>query len=174
MRHSVETLQLGESAYAQLQPDRAKRRTRDMIKPSGKAREQMLNERDAIAMEVMQRVFEQLPYGRKFTLSDGSVAHLAKLSAPELYPNESSHYYQRPQFGVDVEIEGGKLDHIEISAFQTGSGMALGPAIADSADGPKPVGRWTASRGRAGSRNAASPPARETPEPGQGGQSRER
>ena len=153
-----------------------------MRKPSEKAQqqawaalEQMVDERDAIAMEVMQRVFEQLPYGQKFTLSDGSVAHLEKLSAPELCPDESSQYYQRPQFGVDVKIEGGKLDHLEISAFQTGSGMALGPAKPESAEEPKHAGRWTAAHGRTGNRNSASAPARQSPpEPGTGGHSRNR
>ena len=152
-----------------------------MRKPSKEAQqrqwaalEQLVDERDAIAMEVMQQVFARLPYGEKFTLSDGSVAHLEKLSAPELCPNEGSHYYQRPQFSVDVAIEGGKLDHIEISAFQTGSGMALGPAIADAAEAPKHLGKWTASHGRPASRDSASTPPRKTPERGKGGQSLKR
>ncbi len=46
------------------------------------ALEQLVDARDAIAMEVMQEVFARLPYGQKFTLSDGSVAYLDKLSAP--------------------------------------------------------------------------------------------
>ena len=149
-----------------------------MRKPSKEAQqrqwaalEKLVDERDAIAMEVMQQVFARLPYGQKFTLSDGSVAHLEKLSAPELCPDEGSHYYQRPTFGVDVVIEGGKLDHIEISAFQTGAGMALGPAKADAADAPKHLGKWTASHGRPAIRDSASPSERKTPEPGTGGQS---
>ncbi len=52
---------------------------------------------------------------------------MEKLSEPELCVNESSDYFQRPHFAVDVMIEGGTLAHIEITAFQTGSGMALGP-----------------------------------------------
>ena len=149
------------------------------------ALEQLVDERDAIAMEVMQQVFARLPYSKKFTLSDGSVAHLEKLSGPELCPNEDSHYYKRPQFSVDVAIAGGKLDHIEISAFQTGSGMALGPTIADakgwpqsrntedgkSADAPESLGKWTASHGRAVIRDSASPPPRKTSERGKGGRS---
>jgi hypothetical protein len=120
--------------------------------------ENLVDEHDAIGLEVMQEVFARLPYGQKFTLSDGSVAHLEKLSAPELCPNEGSTYFQRPQFGVDVVIEGGKLDHIEISAFQTGSGMAVGPSKVDhhantqtlmtsggdTAETPAPKGQWSA------------------------------
>ncbi len=93
--------------------------------------EKLVDARDAIALEVMKEVFARLPYGQQFTLSDGSVARLEKLSEPELCPNENSDYFQRPQFGVDVVIEGGTLDHIEISAFQTGSGMAVGPVNTD-------------------------------------------
>jgi hypothetical protein len=124
------------------------------------ALESLTDEHDVMGLEVMQEVFARLPYGQKFTLSDGSVAHLEKLSAPELCPNEGSTYFQRPQFGVDVVIEGGKLDHIEISAFQTGSGMAVGPSNADQqantqplmtsggnmAEIPAPVGKWSASQ----------------------------
>ncbi len=63
------------------------------------------------------RFFARLPYGRKYTLSDGSVAHLEKPPAPESCTDQGSHYYQRRTFGVDVMIEGGKLDHIENSVF---------------------------------------------------------
>jgi len=104
------------------------------------ALEKLVDARDAIAMEVMREVFARLPYGQKFTLSDGSVGYLSKLSEPQLCANQSSYYFERPQFGVDVVIEGGKVDHIEISAFQTGSGMAVGPAGAEqraSANSPK-------------------------------------
>ena len=45
--------------------------------------ENMLDARDAVAMEVMREVFERLPYGQKFKLSDGSVAHLEKLAEPD-------------------------------------------------------------------------------------------
>jgi hypothetical protein len=124
------------------------------------ALENLADEHDAIGLEVMQEVFARLPYGQKFTLSDGSVARLEKLSAPELCPNEGSTYFQRPQFGVDVVIEGGKLDHIEISAFQTGSGMAVGRSNADqhantlplitsggdTAETSAPAGKWSASQ----------------------------
>jgi hypothetical protein len=147
------------------------------------ALEQLVDDRDAIAMEVMQQVFARLPYGQKFKLSDGSVAYLDKLSEPELCSNEGSHYYQRPHFGVDVVIEGGKLDHIEIAAFQTGSGMALGPAIADANGAPKScntdqgnaaeaadnLGKWTASHKRTAVRDSASPLPRETSERGKSG-----
>jgi hypothetical protein len=122
------------------------------------ALENLADEHDVIGLEVMQEVFARLPYGQKFTLSDGSVAHLEKLSAPELCPNEGSTYFQRPQFGVDVVIEGGKLDHIEISAFQTGSGMMVELSKAeqqadtqplmtsegDTAETPAPAGKWSA------------------------------
>ena len=73
------------------------------------------------------RVFALLPYGQEFRLSDGSVARLEKLAEPELCRNEHSENYERPCFGVDVVIEGGTLDHVEISAFQTGWGMAINP-----------------------------------------------
>jgi hypothetical protein len=87
-----------------------------------------LEARDTIALEVMRAVFALLPYGQEFRLSDGSVARLEKLSEPELCRNEHSENYERPCFGVDVVIEGGTLDHVEISAFQTGWGMAINPA----------------------------------------------
>jgi hypothetical protein len=117
------------------------------------ALEKLADARDDIAMEVMREVFARLPFGQKFTLSDGSVAHLSKFVEPELCANESSEYYQRPHFGVDVVIEGGKLDHVEISAFQTGAGMAVDPTIAGAkastdAQTPEEPGKWTASRGR--------------------------
>jgi hypothetical protein len=117
------------------------------------ALEQVVQAQDAIAMEVMREVFARLPFGQKFTLSDGSVAHLSKFVEPELCPDEGSEYYQRPRFGVDVVIEGGKLDHVEISAFQTGAGMAVDPTIAGAkastdAQTPEEPGKWTASRGR--------------------------
>jgi hypothetical protein len=57
-----------------------------------KRRQHLVDEVDAIAMEVMQQVFARLPYGETFTLSDGSVAHLEKLSPPEPCPDEGSHY----------------------------------------------------------------------------------
>ena len=135
--------------------------------------EGLVDARDAIALEVMQEIFARLPYGQKFTLSDGSIAHLSKLSEPELCPNESSHYFQRPQFGVDVVIEGGQVDHIEISAFQTGSGMAVGPKTAqpkagrdsvnmdggDAAEMEERPGKWAASERRgAGSHSPAGSP----------------
>jgi hypothetical protein len=91
-----------------------------------RAVEQSLREQDAIAMEVMRAVFARLPYGQPFALSDGSVARLEKCTEPAKCDTEGSPYHGRPQFGVDVVIEGGKLDHVEISAFQTGSGMAIG------------------------------------------------
>ena len=91
--------------------------------------------RDAIALEVMREVFARLPYGQEFRLSDGSVARLEKLAEPELCRNEHSENYERPCFGVDVVIEGGTLDHVEISAFQTGWGMAVNPAIAKEVPG---------------------------------------
>ena len=74
----------------------------------------------------------QAPHGQKFTLSDGSVAYLSRLSEPELCANQSSDCYQRPHFAFDVVIEGAKLDHVEIYAFQTGSGMAVAPPRADA------------------------------------------
>src|SRR5262249_26147361 len=59
--------------------------------------------------------------------SDGRMARLEKLAEPELCPNEHSENYERPCFGVDVVIEGGTLDHVELYAFQTGWGMAMKP-----------------------------------------------
>src|SRR6516165_2057087 len=91
--------------------------------------------RDAIALEVMREVFARLPYGQEFKLSDGSVARLEKLFEPELCRNEHSENYERPCFGVDVVIDGGTLDHVEISAFQTGWGMAINPPPADREPG---------------------------------------
>ena len=52
---------------------------------------------------------------------------MQKLSEPELCVTESSDRFQRPHFAVDVVIEGGTVDHIEISAYQTGSGMTIDP-----------------------------------------------
>ena len=91
------------------------------------ALEGLADARDAVEMEVMRQVFERLPYGQKFALSDGSVCYLEKLAEPELCSNQSSDHYLRPHFGFDVVIEGGPLDHVEIYAFQTGSGIAVAP-----------------------------------------------
>jgi hypothetical protein len=49
-------------------------------------------------------------------------------------------------------IEWEKLNHIEISAFQTGAGMAVDPTIAGAKAGadartPEEAGQWTAPRG---------------------------
>jgi hypothetical protein len=124
--------------------------------------ENVLDARDAVAMEVMQKVFERLPYGQKFTLSDGSVAHLEKLAEPQLCSNEQSDHFERPHFGIDVKIEGGPVDFVEIYAFQTGSGMAIGPTNADqkakatppredeagTAQTPDTSRNWSASHGR--------------------------
>jgi hypothetical protein len=93
--------------------------------------------RDAIALEVMREVFARLPYGQEFRLSDGSVARLEKLAEPELCRTEHSENYERPCFGVDVVIEGGTLDHVEIFAFQTGWGMAINPPAADREPGKR-------------------------------------
>jgi hypothetical protein len=76
-----------------------------------------LKARETMALEVMREVFARLPYGQQFRLSDGSVARLEKLAEPELCPNEHSENYERPCFGVDVVIEGGTLDHVEMYAF---------------------------------------------------------
>jgi hypothetical protein len=137
----------------------------------------------------MREVFERLPYGHKFTLSDGSVGYLRKFEEPELCSDESSDYFQRPKFGVDVVIEGGKLDHIEISAFQTGSGMAIGPTHAeeqnagahsittDKADVAQTAdssAKWTASHGRGIGRHSTSSPGRARRGRGNTGGSRQR
>ncbi len=90
---------------------------------------------DAIAMEIMQEVFARLRYGPEFTLSDGSVARLEKLSEPGLCGNEHSENYERPYFGVDVVIESGRLDRVGISAYQTGWGMVVDPAAVNQAPG---------------------------------------
>ncbi len=153
------------------------------------ALEKLMDARDAIAMEAMRKVFELLPYGQKFTLSDGSVAHLRKFEEPELCSDESSHYFLCPKFGVDVVIEGGKLDHLEISAFQTGSGMAIGPTHADEQNaGANPLttdkadvaqttdnsGKWTASHGHGIGRHSTSSPGRTRRARGDSGGSRKR
>jgi hypothetical protein len=96
-----------------------------------RALQQGFGARDEIALEVMREVFARLPYGQEFKLSDGSVARLERLFEPELCRNEHSENYERPCFGVDVVIEGGTLDHVEISAFQTGWGIAIHPPAAD-------------------------------------------
>jgi hypothetical protein len=151
--------------------------------------EKLLDARDTMAMEVMQKVFELLPYGQKFTLSDGSVGYLRKFEEPELCPDENSDYFQCPKFGLDVVIEGGKLDHIEISAFQTGSGMAIGlthaevqnagansPATdkADVAPTSDDSAKWTASHGRGIGRQSASSPGGARRGRGNSGGSRQR
>ena len=99
------------------------------------ALQQGFEARDAIALEVMREVFARLPYGQEFRLSDGSVARLEKLAEPELCRNEHSENYERSCFGVDVVMTGGTLDHGEISAFQTGWGMAINPAAANPEPG---------------------------------------
>jgi hypothetical protein len=160
-----------------------RKRSKDAEKEAWAALEELMDARDAVAMEVMREVFARLPYGQKFTLSDGSVAHLEKLAAPELCPNERSDYFQRPHFGVDVVIEGGKLDHIEITAFQSGSGMAVGPpdakpdtrvrlAGADerkAASDSEHPGAWAASEKRGGGDRSAPPPSRPPEHRGGGG-----
>ena len=152
------------------------------------ALEKLVDARDDMAMEVMREVFARLPYGQRFTLSDGSVAYLRKLSEPELCGNQSSDHYQRPHFGFDVVIEGGKLDHVEIYAFQTGSGMAIAPPRADAnakeesrttgegdtALTPENPGRWAASQERRTGGHSASRSSRTKPERGKGGPSQER
>jgi hypothetical protein len=150
------------------------------------ALENLVDARDAIAMEVMKEVFERLPYGQKFTLSDGSVGYLRKLAEPQLCANQDSHYFECPHFGVDVVIEGGKLDHVEISAFQTGSGMAIGPTGPEQrtiTDSPKPgdavtahstdsPGDWASAHGRGG--HSPSSARRTRRERGTGGGSQHR
>jgi hypothetical protein len=152
------------------------------------ALEKLVDARDDIAMEVMREVFARLPFGQRFTLSDGSVAYLSKLSEPELCTDQSSDHYQRPNFGFDVVIEGGKLDHVEIYAFQTGSGMAIAPPRADAnakaeslttgegdtALTPENPGKWAASQERRTGSHSGSRPSRTKPERGKGGASQER
>jgi hypothetical protein len=150
------------------------------------ALEGLADARDAVEMEVMQQVFDRLPYGQKFALSDGSVCDIEKLAEPELCSNQNSDYYLRPCFGFDVVIEGGPLDHVEVYAFTTGSGMAVAPRTAGAkATAPLPAtsdgdvtglvekpGTWTASRGRrAGDHSATRPSRTEPKKPGMGGQS---
>ena len=100
--------------------------------------ERILEERDAVIMEVMREVFARLPFGKEFKLSDGSVARLEKFSEPALCDDEQSHYHERPYFGVDVKIDGGKVDYVGILAFQTDSGMVLDPTALQQASG-----KWT-------------------------------
>ena len=107
-------------------------RVEQVSRPDGQKWEALLHgleARDRIALEVMREVFARLPYGQEFRLSDGSVARLEKLFEPELCENQHSENYERPCFGVDVVIEGGMLDHVEICAYQTGWGMAINPAV---------------------------------------------
>jgi hypothetical protein len=184
-----------ESAFQQLDPGRVPKALSDMRKISEEAKkrnwaalEKLVEARDDMALEVMREVFARLPYGQKFTLSDGSVAYLRKLSEPELCANPSSDFYQRPQFGFDVVIEGGKLDHVEIYAFQTGSGMAIASPRADAnaktesrttgegnpALTPENPDRWAASQVRRTGGHSASRSSRTKPEQGKGGPSQER
>jgi hypothetical protein len=149
----------------------------DAKKRNWAALEKVVEARDDMAMEVMREVFARLPYGQKFTLSDGSVASLSKLSEPEFCANPSSDFYQRPHFGFDVVIEGGKLDHVEIHAFQTGSGLAIAPPRADAnaktearttGEGNTPLtlenpDRWAASPARRTDRHSASRSSRTKP-----------
>ena len=83
--------------------------------------------RDEVALEVMREVFARLTYGQEFKLSDGRVARLEKLFEPDVCRNERSENHERPCFGVDVVIDRGTSDHVEITAFQTGWGMAIKP-----------------------------------------------
>jgi hypothetical protein len=147
--------------------------------------EKMLDARDAVAMEVMQKLFERLPFGQKFTLSDGSVGCLRKLAEPQLCSNESSDHFERPHFGVDVKIEGGPVDFVEIHAYQTGSGMALGPAGAErrananspqaneaaDAQTPDTPTNWAQSHGRETGRHSKSSPSQPGRRRGTGGNS---
>jgi hypothetical protein len=69
-----------------------------------------------IVLEVMREVYARLPYGAPFKLSDGSTGKIAKF----MEPGEAEDGEFR--FGFDVQIEGGKLDHIEFLVTQTGWG----------------------------------------------------
>jgi hypothetical protein len=152
------------------------------------ALEELVDARDAIAMEVVREVFERLPYGHKFTLSDGSVGYLRKLAEPQLCANQDSHYFECPHFGVDVVIEGGKLDHVEITAFQTGSGLAVGPATSEEranansakaaevgvAQAPDTATNWASSHASGTSRPSTSSTRRTRRQHGNGGGSPQR
>ena len=102
-----------------------------------------LKARETMALEVMREVFARPPYGQEFRLSDESVARVEKLAEPESCRNKHSENYERPCFGVDVVIEGGTLDHVEIYAFQTGWGMAMKPGELE-VESPKQVSRGPA------------------------------
>ena len=108
-----------------------------------------------------------MPYGEKFTLSDGSTAYLSKLAEPAICVDEGNQNYQRPHFGVDVVIDGGPLDHVEIYAYQTGAGMAMRPdeITADPAQGAGKPGKWASSHGATVPDSAA----RRKPGKGRGG-----
>jgi hypothetical protein len=69
----------------------------------------------SIVLEAMQAVFDRLPYGIKFTLSDGSIGSVGKFSPPNMRDGEA-------QFGFDVRFEEGtsRLDHIEFLVTQSG------------------------------------------------------
>jgi hypothetical protein len=81
--------------------------------------------------------------------------------------------------------EGGKLDHLEIYAFQTGAGMAITPprtdanakaeslttGEGDTALTPENVGQWAASQERRTGSHSGSRPSRIKPERGKGGAS---
>ncbi len=84
---------------------------------------------DRLVMEVMQEVYARLPYGQKFSLSDGSTAYIKKFSEPKLRDDG-----QRG-FGFDVQIEGGKLDHIEFAVRDSGYGRALPEGVVDDTPG---------------------------------------
>jgi len=69
-----------------------------------------------IVLEVMREVYARLPYGAPFKLSDGSTGQIEKFSEPEEFEDGTF------RFGFDVQIQGGKLDHIEFYVTQTGWG----------------------------------------------------
>jgi hypothetical protein len=78
-----------------------------------------------IVLEVMREVYARLPYGTAFKLSDGSTGEIAKFSEPE--ECEDGIF----RFGFDVQIQGGKLDHIEFFVTQTGwGGLVINGAAA--------------------------------------------
>lgn len=100
-----------------------------MTQPDTNSIEEIMQESegalDRIVMEVLREVYARLPYGQEFELSDGSKAYLKKFYEPRNLED------RRPEFGLDVQIIGGKLDHIELHVEQSGWGRALVEPVRD-------------------------------------------
>ena len=117
------------------------------------------------------------PTGLGSRAEQKSRSQTLKRSASALFERNRHRYSTR-----------GKLDHVEIYAFQTGSGMAIAPPRADAnakvesritgegdtALTPENPGKWAASQERRTGGHAGSRSSRAKPERGKGGPSQER